>query len=236
MQTVDEVLSELKKKADPQTRATFLRHGAPPDILGVKIGELKTIAKKIRGNQSLACALYESKNPDAMYLAGMVANGAKMTVKELESWARNARWNAIAAYTVPGVVTENPKARELAMKWIDAKKESLAAAGWSTYSGIVATRPDDQLDLKEIETLLDRVAKTVHSAPNEVRYLMNTFVISVGSYVKPLLSKAKQVAKKIGPVEVDMGDTACKVPQALAYIEKVESMGRVGKKRKSMKC
>src|SRR5215212_5725756 len=125
MQTVDEVLSELKKKADPQTRKTFLRHGAPPDILGVKIGELKLIAKKIRGNQSLACALYESKNPDAMYLAGMVADGSKMSTKELESWAKGASWHAIAEYTVPGVVTENPAARHLAMKWIDAKKPAL---------------------------------------------------------------------------------------------------------------
>jgi len=37
-------------------------------------------------------------------------------------------------------------------------------------------------------------------------------------------------------VEVDMGDTACKVPLALAAIEKIEAMGRVGRKRKTMKC
>jgi hypothetical protein len=33
-----------------------------------------------------------------------------------------------------------------------------------------------------------------------------------------------------------MGETACKVPDALAYIEKIESMGRIGKKRKTMRC
>jgi hypothetical protein len=65
---------------------------------------------------------------------------------------------------------------------------------------------------------------------------MNGFVISVGTYVKPLLKHAKAVAKKIGAVEVDMGDTACRVPLATAYIAKVEKMGRVGKKRKTMKC
>ena len=54
--------------------------------------------------------------------------------------------------------------------------------------------------------------------------------------LRALLARAKQIAKKIGPVEVDMGDTACKVPVALAYIEKIEGLGRVGKKRKTMKC
>jgi 3-methyladenine DNA glycosylase AlkD len=236
MQTVDQVMLELKKKADPKTRATFARHGAPADTLGVKIGDLKTIAKQIRGNQSLACALYETGNADAMYLAGMVADGGQMTKKQLESWAKGATWHMLSEYTVPGVVCESDHARDLAVKWIDAKKESLACTGWSTYAGVVATRPDEELDLAEIEGLLDRVVAEVHAAPNKVRYLMNAFVIAVGSYVKPLLAKAKQAAKAIGAVEVDMGDTACKVPLATAYIEKVEAMGRVGRKRKSIKC
>jgi 3-methyladenine DNA glycosylase AlkD len=236
MQTVDQVMSELKKKADPKTRATFARHGAPPDTLGVKIGDLKTIAKQIRGNQSLACALYETGKADAMYLAGMVADGGRMTKKQLESWAKNATWHMLSDFTVPGVVCESDHARDLAVKWIGAKKESLACTGWSTYAGVVATRPDDQLDLDEVSALLDRVAAEVHTAPDKVRYLMNAFVIAVGSYVKPLLAKAKQTAKTIGAVEVDMGDTACKVPLATAYIEKVEAMGRVGRKRKSIKC
>jgi 3-methyladenine DNA glycosylase AlkD len=236
MQTVDQVLAELKKKADPQTRATFLRHGAPPDILGVKIGELKTIAKKIRGNQTLACALYESRNPDAMYLAGIVANGAQMTGQQLQSWADGSTWHMLSEYSVAGVATESPHARELAMKWIRAKKELVALSGWATYAGVVTTRPDEELDLPEIERLLDEIARTIHIAPNNVRAAMNSFIVAVGTYVKPLLTKAKDVAKTIGPVECDMGDTACKVPLATAYIAKAEVAGRIGKKRKTIKC
>ncbi len=65
---------------------------------------------------------------------------------------------------------------------------------------------------------------------------MNGFVIGVGSYVKPLLKQAKATAKKIGTVSVDMGDTACRVPVATDSIAKIESMGRVGKKRKRAWC
>jgi 3-methyladenine DNA glycosylase AlkD len=236
MTTVDQVLTELKKKGDAQTRKTFARHGAPGDIYGVKIGDLKTIAKKIKGNQNLACELYDTGCADAMYLAGIVADGSKMTKPQLESWAKGATWHMLSEYTVPGVAAESPHGRDLAMKWIKSKQESIAATGWCTYAGIVATRPDDELDLAEIERLLSHVVDRIHSAANEVRSTMNGFVIAVASYVKPLLKKAKAAAAAIGPVEVDMGDTSCKVPLALAYIEKVESMGRVGKKRKSFKC
>jgi hypothetical protein len=65
---------------------------------------------------------------------------------------------------------------------------------------------------------------------------MNSFVIAVGTYVSPHLTRAKAVAQQIGEVYVDVGDTACKVPIATEYIEKVESMGRVGRKRKTIRC
>lgn len=83
---------------------------------------------------------------------------------------------------------------------------------------------------------MNRVVKEIHTAPNRVRYPMNGFIIAVGSYVKPLLKQAKAAAKKIGKVSIDMGDTSSGVPDALPYIERVEKAGRVGKKRKTIKC
>jgi 3-methyladenine DNA glycosylase AlkD len=236
MKTVSDVMTQLKKKGSEQTRKTFRRHGAPENMFGVKIGDLKVIAKQIKGNQELACQLYDTGNTDAMYLAGIVADGSQMTKRQLQSWATKANWHMIAEYTVPGVATESPHARDLALKWIDAKKPAVASAGWCTYAGIVTVTPDKQLDLDEIRELLNRVVEQIGDAPDRVRYTMNGFVIAVGCYVKPLLKAAKAAAKKIGQVSVDMGDTACKVPLATEYIKKIEDMGRVGKKRKTIKC
>jgi 3-methyladenine DNA glycosylase AlkD len=236
MKTVDQVMKELQKKGDAQTRKTFARHGAPDGTFGVKIGVLKTIAKTMNGNQSLACELYETGNADAMYLAGIVADGSQMSKKQLESWAKSASWHMLSEYTVPSVASESRHARDLAVKWIKSKKESIASSGWSTYAGIIATRPDNELDLSEIEGLLNEIVQQIHEVPNRVRSTMNGFVISVGAYVKPLLKQAKQVAKTIGVVTIEMGDTACKVPLALASIEKIETAGRIGKKRKAIKC
>ena len=237
MATTAKIIAELKKKGSAQTRKTFARHGAPEESLfGVKVGDLKPIAKQIKGEQELACDLYDSGISDAMYLAGLVANGTHMKKSQLDKWAQQATWYMISEYTVPGVAAESPHARDLALKWIKSKKESVASSGWCTYIGILATQADEELDLKEIENLLDKVVKEIDDAPNRVRYTMNGFVIGVGSYVKPLLKKAKAAAKKIGIVSVDVGDTACKVPVATETIAKIEKMGRVGKKRKTMKC
>jgi 3-methyladenine DNA glycosylase AlkD len=238
MPTVASILAELKKKGKEQTRKTYARHGMAADrTFGVSVADLKLIAKTIKGQQALASELYETGVMDAMYLAGMVADGSQMSRQQLNAWAEGAaNLQMISEYTVPWVTVESPHAHDLAMQWIKSKKEHVASAGWSTYSGIVATKPDESLDLAEIEGRLGTVVKTIHTAQNRVRYTMNVFVISVASHVKPLLKPAKAAARQIGAVSVDVGDTACNVPLATAYIAKIEAAGRLGKKRKTLRC
>lgn len=237
MKTASQVMTSLKKLGSAQTRKIYARHGAPEESLfGVKVSDLKKIAKQIKGDQQLALDLYDTGNSDAMYLAGMVADGQQMTKRQLDAWAKGATWYMISDHAVAGVAAESPHGRDLALKWMKSKKPLIASAGWTTYSLLLATLPDDQLDRDEIGELIDRAVAEVHTAPGRVAYAMNGFVISVGCYVKPMLRKAKAAAKKIGAVQVDMGETDCKTPLATDYIAKVESMGRVGKKRKTSKC
>jgi 3-methyladenine DNA glycosylase AlkD len=233
---LSQVMTELKKKGSPQTVKTYSRHGAPETMFGVKVGDLKPIAKKIKGDQQLAQELYATGNSDAMYLAGLVADGSLMTKKQLDAWARQAPWYMISEYTVPWVTCDSPHARQLALKWMKSRQENVASSGWATYAAMLGITPDESLDLDEIRDLLKTVEQKIHEAPNRVRYTMNGFVIAVGTWVKPLLPAAKATAKKIGKVQVDMGQTACKVPLAAEYIARVEKAGRVGKKQKSVRC
>jgi 3-methyladenine DNA glycosylase AlkD len=236
MTTVTKVMSALKAKGSEQTRKIFARHGAGDNMFGVKVADLKVIAKTIKGEQDLAMELYDSGNYDAMYLAGMVADGTQMTKRELQSWATRSGWQMISEYTVPWVASESDHGPALATKWIDARKEHVAAAGWNTWSALVTTRPDDELDLDQVAGLLTRVEEQLGGSPERVKYCMNGFVIAVGAYCKPLAKQAKATAKRLGKVEVDMGGTACKVPLATEYIAKIEKMGKAGKKRKTVRC
>ena len=236
METVQEVMDALEKKGSEQTRKTYARHGMKCNMFGVKIADLKVIAKTIKGDQQLAYDLYETGNYDAMYLAGIVADGSRMTKTRLQSWAKAADCGMLSDYAVAGVAAESPHARDMAIKWIKSRSPRIASCGWCTYIGLLSTRDDSELNVDEIADLLGHVVDGIADAPNGVRYSMNNFVIAAGAYVKPLLEKAKLAAKKIGKVSVDMGQTSCKVPIALDSIQKIETMGRIGKKRKSPKC
>jgi len=238
MANVKAIVAELKKKGSEKTRKIYARHGMDEGrVLGVSVADMKTIAKAIKGQQALACELYDTGIMDAMYLAGMVADGSQMSKKQLHAWAEGAvGLQMIAEYTVPWVTVENADGRELAKEWMKSKKEQVVSSGWCTYSGLLATKQDADLDLAEIEALLTTVVKEIGVAQNRARYTMNCFVIAVGSYVKPLLKQAKAAALKMGDVSVDVGETACKVPLATAYIAKIEAMKRVGLKRKTIRC
>jgi 3-methyladenine DNA glycosylase AlkD len=231
-----EIMAELATKGSESTKRIFLKHGAQEPFFGVKVGDLKPIAKKLKGEQEIAMELFATGNGDAQYLAGMVADGALMTRQELQTWAATASWPLISNTTVPWVAAEHPDGFKLAREWIDSPKEPFALAGWSTLGAWVTTHDDDRLDLKQVGALLERVGKTLPNSPNRVRQAMNYFIIACGTYVAPLGADAIATARKLGRVKVDVGDTDCQIPDAESYMMKCRRGAPVAPKRKTVRC
>jgi len=234
--TLDDVMADLQAHGSESTKKVLVKHGAREPFFGVKVDHLKTIVKKVKRDHALALALYDTGNSDAMYLASYLSDPAAFTKAQLNKWAKGAYWHYLSCFAVPWAAAESRFGRELALEWMGSKKEQIAAAGWSTYSSLLSIQPDEELDHAEITDLLARVVRDIHAAPNRAKAAMNNFVIAVGTYVPALTAKAKATAKAVGTVDVDVGDTSCKVPDAGVYIDKVIASGRHGKKRKSVRC
>lgn len=233
--TAETIICELKPLGSEGYRKILLRHGAHEPCFGVKIEELKKYQKRIKKDYALALALYETGVYDAMYLAGLIADDARMTRSDLKHWVNKAS-APLAGSTVAWVAAGSPDGWPVALTWIESEKPLIAVAGWSTLRSAISIRSDDDLDPAQLRALLARVQKSIHGSPDPVRYSMNGFVIALGSYVTALTDQAITAAEKIGPVTVDMGETACQVPSAADYIRKVQQRGTVGRKRKTAKC
>lgn len=231
-----DVMARLAAKGREPTKRLMLKHGAKAPLYGVQIADLKVIAKTLKGRQDLALELFATGNADAQYLAGMIADGRQMTKAQLDRWAKTASWDWVSGTAVPWAAVEHPDGFALAMKWIDSRHEQVARAGWKTLGALAATIPDADLPVSRYGQLLDRVVRDMPRAPDGVRYLMNNFVICVGTYLAPLGAKAIATARKLGPVTMDMGDTACQVPDAESYILKSRRGAPVAPKRKTVRC
>lgn len=234
--TVQEVMQQLESMGNESTKNVLVKHGAKEPFFGVKVADLKKILKKTKKNHELSLELYATGNSDAMYLAGLMADEKQITKEQLQDWADKAYWSYLNEYAVPWVASETDFGFELGLEWIASKEEKFAIAGWATLASYASVRKDEELDIKAYNDLLDKVGNEIHNAPNRVRYVMNGFVIAIGSYIAELTSKSQEIAAKIGKVSVEMNGTACKVPLATDYIQKVIDKDRIGKKRKTARC
>ena len=232
-----EVVAELTKAANAQAKKNWVNNGgAKEPCLGVKVEDLKKIQKRVKTDYQLALDLYDTGIAEAMYLAGLIADDAKMTKKDLQKWLEGATCNWVADFTVPWVASAGPHGREMALKWIESKDETIASAGWQTYSSMAAIKEDTDLDLHEIKSDLQRVAKSIHQQPDRIKFAMNGFVIAIACHVKPLHQLAVTTANSIGKIAVEQVGNWGTIPFAPERIEKFEARSAIGKKRKSPKC
>ena len=222
--SLDEVVEFLKPFENGSTARIYNNHEENNinDIRGIKIADLKKIEKRVKKNYQLSLELFDTGVYEYMYLAGLISEGDLMSTNDLNKWVNNSKFEMIAEYTIPFATSHHPDGYKLAKKWLDSDNELIKSSGWATISKLIATSKFDESEALVIKSLLARVEKEIHHEDNRVRYTMNSFVITVGAYYSPLSNQAKEVARRIGKVKVNMGKTACKVPDALSYIEKIE--------------
>lgn len=233
---LESILQELQSLGTEQTKKTYGRHGAREPLFGVTTGAMKPLARRYKRNYALSMALYTTRNYDAMYFAGVIADPAAMTREDFELWMEGAYCQGLSDHVVAVTLAESELAQELSDKWIQSGEELYASAGWSCYGWLLGVKPDSYFDSEKLSNMLEHVRRHIHTSPNRVRYAMNGFVMAVGVSFRPLHEQALKVAAEIGPVQVDMGNTSCKTPNAYDEIQKVVQRGRLGFKRRGVRC
>ncbi|GAA4469463.1 DNA alkylation repair protein [Novipirellula rosea] len=222
--TVKEVMAELESLGSAQTRKTYLRHGASEPLYGVKFGDLRPLQKRHRGDQELAELLMDTGNSDAMTLALLIADPTQVSSRQIDDWLKRMTYSLLVGM-VADLASRTYYAAAKWKKWSKSRQErSLSAAYTLLASWLVhdtANVPDEIA-----EAALDRIESTIHDAPNQARHAMNQALISIGIYLPSYRDRAFGVAKAIGKVSVDHGDTSCKTPDAAAYIERALKHGR----------
>src|SRR5688500_2533443 len=99
--TAKQILEELRPLGSESYKRMMMKnYGVKEPCFGVKIGDMKKIQKRIKKDYQLALDLYATGNYDAMYLAGLIADDARMTKKDLNGWAAKAYAGSLPGATV----------------------------------------------------------------------------------------------------------------------------------------
>ena len=99
-----------------------------------------------------------------------------------------------------------------------APDEPRRCAGWSLVAAM-AMRDTDTPDTWFSERLAE-IETSIRKAPNAQREAMLQALVAIGCRSAALRKSVTAAAKRIGKVEIDHGDTACKTPELAPTLEK----------------
>lgn len=215
---VREVLTTLKKAGKPQTVAIYKRHGSGDNVYGTLTSEIGKLQKKIKVDHVLALELWKTGNAEARALALQIADPEKVTRANADRWLEDGPVHFVGCY-LTDLLAKTPIADTTMRAWMKSPEEFTREMGYGVVGARLRDDPDSISDA-DAEKVLATIEKEIHRSPNWARYAMNSTLISIGIFKPALRKKAIEAARRIGKVTVDHGETSCKTPNAVPYIEK----------------
>jgi len=220
--TLGEVMEQLRTLGGEKVRQIHLNHGAAASDLGVKLGDLRTLAKRIKTNHELALELWATGVPDAMLLATLVIRPKQLSEDDLDVMVRSVTYNQLADWLSAYVVKAHPQKEALRQRWMESTDPMAGRAGWSLTTDRVSKEPQG-LDLSG---LLDRIEKEMTGAPEPTQWTMNFCLAAIGINHPEHRERAVAIGERLGLYRDYPVSKGCTSPFAPIWI--AEMVGRQG--------
>jgi 3-methyladenine DNA glycosylase AlkD len=214
--TVKEVLARLKSLGDDAQRAYNAKAGERDNQFGVKLGDIRALARKIKTDHELALKLWDTGNVEAQHLATLIIKPTSLSAGELDKLTRSTTCARVAEWLNSYVVAQHPEKEPLREKWMKAKNRWAARAGWHLTASRVNKGGADGLDLP---ALLDRIEKEMPKAKPEVQWTMNNTLGAIGIHHPKLRKRAIAIGEKIGLYRDWPASKGCIIPYVPVWVE-----------------
>ncbi len=211
---LNEALSMLEALGSEKMRAQNVKHGVVGEQYGVKLGDIRSIAKVIKTDHALALALWNSAKYEARLLAILLIKPKRLSLEELDAMVRSNGLAQVADWLGSYVIKQHPEKEWLRLRWMDSDHPMAARAGWSLTAERIA-RSADGLDLS---ALLDRIEAEMPDAPPEARWTMNTALAFIGIHHPAHRERALAIGEALGIYRDYPTSPGCTSPFAPIWI------------------
>ena len=172
------------------------RFGINPErALGVRIPDIRQLAKELGTDHGLALALWRTEVHEARILASMVADPERVTERQMESWVRGIDSWDVCDQVCGNLFDRTPFARAKAVEWAGREQEFVKRAGFA----IMAWRAvhDRVADDREFLELLPVIEREAGDPRNFVKKAVSWALRQIGKRSRPLNRAATAVAKRL---------------------------------------
>lgn len=225
--TVESALAKLRELGNERMRAQNRRNGAGENQFGVRLGEIRTLAKAIKIKHELAMELWDTENVEARLLATLGFNPKALSSKELDRLVRGVTFVQVADWLGAYVVKRHADHEALRQEWMTSDHPYAARAGWSLTSQRVAkqavakqgaAKNSEALDL---DALLDRIESEMATAPALVQWTMNFCLAEIGINFETHRGRALAIGEALGIYRDYPVSKGCTSPFAPIWIHEI---------------
>jgi 3-methyladenine DNA glycosylase AlkD len=212
--TLAESLAKLEALGNEKVRALNQRNGAGDNQYGVKLGDIRTLAKAIRTNHALALELWETGNLDARLLAILLMKPRDLSADELDRLVRSNAAPQVSDWLNAYVMKAHPDKEDLRQRWMASDDPMAARAGWSLTAERVAKQPEG-IDLA---ALLDRIEAELSTAAALPQWTMNNTLAAIGIHHPAHRQRALAIGERLGVYRDYPTSPGCTSPFAPIWI------------------
>jgi 3-methyladenine DNA glycosylase AlkD len=213
--TFEEVMGILKSLGTESRWKFNLKNGVGINQFGVGLMQMKNLAKELKVDHPLAVKLWETGNMDAMLLASMIMDPAKVPPDRAENMVLPLSYSPLIDELAFSTLINMPFANIMMQKWIRSSSASLGRVGWDLIidriaSGKPLPMPIDNI-LADIESNMENAEKLKQEA-------MNRCLCEIGIRINEYTSKCIAIGEKIGRLDELSVSDACASSYAPEWI------------------
>jgi 3-methyladenine DNA glycosylase AlkD len=196
MKTVDKILAIIRKSSSPESKKSQEYFGIKNiDNYGVTVPQMRSIAKSLGKNHSLALDLWKTGVHEARHIAVMIADPKLVTEKLMERWLKDFNSWDIVDNSCGTIFIKSPIAYSKAIEWSGRRKEFEKRAGFSMMAMLAVhdkTAPDENF-----ESFFPYLLRESSDERNFVRKANNWAIRQIGKRNLRLCKKAIKWAEEI---------------------------------------
>ncbi len=190
-----EILADLEVKGSEAFRRVYTKQGAGDKVLGIKMGDLRALAKELKKQHALGLALWDSGWFEARVLATMLFDPKQLTEGECIRLAESCDSPPLIDKLTGNVLEVSEQAEALRARWLDSADPLLGRAGWNL---MIAAVQKDKKGALDLDVLLAKVETELPAASRPKKEAMNMCLVMIGVYHASHTDKAIAAGERLG--------------------------------------
>ena len=200
MTSVQEILDRLQAEARPDQVAGMARYGMTPDRrLGVRVPDMRKLAKEIGKDHLLALALWKTGIPEAQIVAAMIDDPGELTGEQMDEWVKNLDSWDVCDQVCMNLFEKTPLAWSKIRDWAEREEEYVKRAAFALIACLAWH--DKKAGDEQFIALLPVVKSGATDERNYVKKAVKWALRNIGKRNHHLNRVAIEAAKEIRQID-----------------------------------